>query len=118
MQLSPIIASESRNICTEVTTYQNCDLVKNMAKNGKNYSSFGLTKRPKRFEPILRTWSFFSVVSHGIPLQWNKILYHIQFVLFIKYFPLKTMFCSKHDHLSISSDNISGLIDIITPNIT
>ena len=27
MQLSPIIASQSRNICTEVQNYQKCDLI-------------------------------------------------------------------------------------------
>ena len=40
MQLSPIIASQSRNICTEVQNYQNCDLVKNMAKNAKNCQNY------------------------------------------------------------------------------
>ena len=76
MQLSPIIASQSRAICTEAQNYQNCDLVKNMGKMPKmaktmsHYSSFGLTKRPKKFETILGTSSFFSVVSHGItPMQ-------------------------------------------------
>ena len=64
MELSPIIASQSRNICTEVQNYQNCDLVKNMAKMPKmaktmpHYSSFGLTKRPKKFETILGTSTF------------------------------------------------------------
>ena len=44
-----------------------------------HYSSFGLTKRPKKFETISGTLSFFSVVSHGITqglgpaliLQWT-----------------------------------------------
>ena len=64
MQLSPIIASQSRAICTEAQNYQNCDLVKNMGKMPKmaktmpHYSSFELTKRPKKFETILGTSSF------------------------------------------------------------
>ena len=37
-----------------------------MAKTMPHYSSFGLTKRPKKFETISGTLSFFSVVSHGI----------------------------------------------------
>ena len=37
-----------------------------MAKTILHYSSFGLTMGPKKFETILGTSSFFSVVSHGI----------------------------------------------------
>ena len=39
--LSLIMASQLRNLCTEVKTHQNCDLAKNMAKyakNGQNYT--------------------------------------------------------------------------------
>ena len=35
------MASQLRNLCTEVKTHQNCDLAKNMAKyakNGQNYT--------------------------------------------------------------------------------
>ena len=35
------MASQLRNVCTEVKTHQNCDLAKNMAKyakNGQNYT--------------------------------------------------------------------------------
>ena len=44
-----------------------------MAQTIPHYSSFGLTKRPKMFEMILRTLSFFSVVSHGITQQTDRL---------------------------------------------
>ena len=33
-------ASQSKNICTEVKNYQNCDLIKNMAKNARNDQNY------------------------------------------------------------------------------
>ena len=57
MQLLPIIASQSRNICTEVQNYQK------MANTMPHYFSFGLTKKPKKFEIIFGT-SIFSQWFH------------------------------------------------------
>ena len=81
-QLSLIIASQSRNIYTEVQNYQNCDLVKNVAKNGQNYaiySSFGLTKRTKKFETIWENQVFSQWFHMESPcwksgLQFNELV--------------------------------------------
>ena len=77
MQLSPIIASQSRNRCAKSKTIKTVIWSKiwpkmpKMAKTMVHYSLFGLTKRPKKFEAILGTSSFFSVVSHGITPIWG-----------------------------------------------